>query len=94
MENKRQKLDEKVSKKQKVSLQQEFNFFDKSNDKSKRLKLIEEALKTIRPSSCESERLFSNVSRFLTKFRTRLSDNNLNALVVLRHYHLSLKAKK
>ena len=78
-----------ISQRDGFSLQQEFNFFDKSSDESKRLKLIEEALKTIRPSSCESERSFSNVSRFLTKFRTGLSDSNLNPLVVLRvlrHY--------
>ena len=49
-------------------------------------RMLYNALKTIRPTSCESERSFSKVSKILNKFRTNLKDNNLNALVVLSHH--------
>ena len=49
------------------------------------------ALRSVKPTSVESERCFSGLGRFLTKFRTRLSDRNLNCLLVLRHFFLNDK---
>ena len=51
--------------------------------------MLEDALLTLKPTSVESERIFSNVGRIATKYRMNLTDNNLNALVVLRAYYLN-----
>ena len=47
-------------------------------------KIRKDALLTLKPTSVESERIFSNVGRIATKYRMNLNDKNLNALVVLR----------
>ena len=57
------------------NLEQEFQIYEKSYQKSENLKKLEKALLTIKPSSVESERIFSSVGRIVTKFRTRLSDD-------------------
>ena len=44
--------------------------------------MLEDALLTLKPTSVESERIFSNVGRIATKYRMNLNDKNLNALVV------------
>ena len=75
------------------NIEQEFAIFEKSYQKSENLKKLEKALLTIKASSVESERIFSSVGRIATKFRTRLSDENLNSLVILRQYYLSLENK-
>ena len=49
-----------------------------------RLKNIFEALKTILPSSIESERTFSVTGFYITKFRWSLGDQSINALF-LKH---------
>ena len=41
------------------------------------------ALKTIKPSSIESERVFSTCGIFVTKLRTRMNDDTLHSLVFL-----------
>ena len=64
-----------------------------SQTKSENLKKLEKALLTIKASSVESERISSSVGRIATKFRTCLSDENLNSLVILRQYYLSLENK-
>ena len=75
------------------NIEQEFAIFEKCYQKSENLKKLEKALLTIKASSVESERIFSSVGRIATKFRTRLSDENLNSLVILRQYYLSLENK-
>ena len=58
------------------NLEQEFQIYEKSYQKSENLKKLEKALLcTIKPSSVESERIFSSVGVIVTKFRTRLSDD-------------------
>ena len=74
-------------------IEQEFNIYEKTYQKSENLKKLEKALLTIKPSSVESERIFSSVGRIVTKFRTRLSDENLNSLVILRQFYLSTENK-
>ena len=71
------------------TLSDEFHLFQKTFEKTRRLKLLEDALLTLKPTSVESERIFSNVGRIATKYRMNLTDNNLNALVVLRAYYLN-----
>lgn len=54
--------------------------------RSDRVVLLSNAIDTIQASSAESERVFSASSRFCTKFRSSLSDENLSILVFLKHY--------
>ena len=87
LKRKRRKLSEAATNKS--SFKQELNFYEKSGQRSPRLELLYTAIKSSRATSVESERSFSGLGRFLTKFRTRLSDRNLNCLLILRHYYLS-----
>jgi hypothetical protein len=48
------------------------------------LKKLFNALKSIPPTSVESERAFSITGQFATKLRTKLADNTLNSLVFLK----------
>ena len=50
------------------------------------LRKLFEALKTIPPSSIESERTFSVTGFYITKFRCSLGDQSINALVFLKAY--------
>ena len=52
-----------------------------------------EALKTISPSSIESERTFSVTEFYITKLRCSLGDQSINALVFLRHIFQTRKRK-
>ena len=44
-------------------------------------------LKTVVPTSVEAERVFSSVGNVVTKLRTRLNDETVNALVFLKTYY-------
>ena len=46
--------------------------------------MLLDALFCIKPTSKESEKVFSNADLFVTKISTRLNDNLVNALVCLR----------
>lgn len=48
---------------------------------------------TIPPTSVESERSFSAVGLFVTKFRSRLDDKEFNNLCQLRGYYLKERAE-
>ena len=50
------------------NLEQEFQIYEKSYQKSENLKKLEKALLTIKPSSVESERIFSSVGRIVTTY--------------------------
>ena len=76
-------------KNEKLSISDEFRMYKRTGQKTKRLRLLEKALMNLKPSSVESERIFSSVGRIATKYRMRLNDDNLNALVVLRAYYLN-----
>lgn len=69
-----------------MSLENEFKVFESTGQRSKRLDLLYEALKTIKPTSCESERAFSMVNLFLSDNRSRLSDKTINILSVLKSH--------
>ena len=66
------------------------NQYEKNGSPSDRPLLLSklfDALKTIPPSSVESERAFSTTGQFVTKMRTRLNDETVDALVFLKLYH-------
>lgn len=72
-------------------LKQEFAVYKRTGNKTKNILLLYNAIKTIKPTSTESERAFSIASNFCTKIRSRLSDDSLHALVFLKYYYLKLK---
>ena len=72
MNRKKQRLETPLQNN--CSFLQEFNFYEKSCQRSERLELLYQALRSVKPTSVESERCFSGLGQFLTKFRTRLSD--------------------
>ena len=48
---------------------------------------IYNALLTIKPTSVEPERAFSSMGYFVTKLRSLLDDDNVDALIFLRQYY-------
>ncbi|KAJ2941580.1 hypothetical protein O0L34_g14633 [Tuta absoluta] len=67
-------------------LKKDFDLFTSSGKRTPNLELLYNALRTIMPTSTESERTFSVSGNFATKIRSRLSDKSLSSLVFLRHY--------
>ena len=54
-----------------------------------RLKMLEDALLTLKPTSVESERIFSNVGRIATKFETKFGSflsRNVSTLTYLKNF--------
>ena len=49
------------------------------------------ALKTIQPTSIEAERAFSTCGLFVTKLRTNLNDDTLNALLIVNKHYKKVK---
>lgn len=72
-------------------IKQEMLHFDTTHELGPLLSKLLGALKTIQPSSTESERTFSSSANFCTKRRTRLNDESLNALCFLKCYFLAKK---
>jgi hypothetical protein len=66
---------------------------DLSKTISKEIAVFEEE-KTIKPTSVESERGFSASDNFVTKLRSSLEDDTLNALCFLRAYFTKEKKAK
>ena len=58
------------------------------------LNQVYQALTSVPPTSCESERGFSGLGLLHTKLRTKLGDRIIEDLVILRHYFLAEKKKK
>ena len=52
------------------------------------------ALKTIPPTSIESERIFSTCGLYVTKLRTRMNDDTLHSLVFLNKYYNRYKKEQ
>lgn len=57
------------------------------------LELLYKYLLTVKPTSVDSERAFSNASLICTKVRARLSDESIDALSFLRSYFQKINAK-
>ena len=58
--------------------------YEASGKRPKNLDLLVNALKSIPPTSVESERIFSITNKTLTKQRVRMRDKTLDALVFLK----------
>ncbi|KAI6653465.1 hypothetical protein LOD99_3684 [Oopsacas minuta] len=69
-----------------LSLIKEMALFEATGDKSKNIPSIEEVLNTIPPTSVEAERAFSAAGLFVTKLRSRLSENSVDSLMILKSY--------
>lgn len=72
-------------------MKQEISTFDVTNELGPHLTRILNSLKTIQPTSTESERAFSSSANFCTKRRARLSDKALNTLCFLKSFFLEKK---
>lgn len=72
-------------------IRQELSNFEASNELGSYTTKLLNALKTVQPTSTESERVFSSTSIFCSKRRSRLSDESLNALCLLKSFFLSKK---
>ena len=56
-----------------------------------KLELLFKALKTIKPTSVESERAFSAMGFFAPKIRNRMGDKTLDALITMRQHYQTPK---
>ena len=65
-------------------LSKEMNLFEITGTKSTNLRLLEESLYSIPPTSVEAERAFSAAGLFNTNLRSSLSDSSLDTLVFLK----------
>ena len=69
-------------------IDKEFNVFAATEVRTPNLELLYNTLLTIPPTSVEAERAFSAAELFITKLRSRLSDNSIDALCFLRTYYI------
>jgi len=78
------------NKKSKVDIirviKSEIRYFQDEGVKGKYLNMVYECLKTVRPTSIDSERAFSAAGAIVTRMRSTLSDTNINNLCFLRSY--------
>lgn len=75
-----------ISKDLSKTIRKEIAVFEEEGTRGTYLQRIYEYLKTIKPTSVESERGFSASGNFVTKLRSSLEDDTLNALCFLRAY--------
>jgi hypothetical protein len=75
------------------TLKAEFSGFGATNTRTKNLDVLFDALKTIKPSSVASERVFSIYDNFVSKIRTRLSHRSVDILCFFKSYFLKKKTK-
>ena len=63
--------------------------FEATGTKSKNLSLVDQALSSIPATSVEAERAFSAIELFITKLRSRLNENSVDSLMVLKAFFKS-----
>jgi hypothetical protein len=68
------------------SLKKEMSLYEITCTLTPNLKMLLDALITIRPTSAQSERNISTSGIFVSKQRSRLSDRAINALYVLKYH--------
>ncbi|XP_023230454.1 uncharacterized protein LOC111641584 [Centruroides sculpturatus] len=83
------KVDNKSSTE--TRLENEIEIFEATGEKTHNICLLLNALKTIPPTSIESERAFSAAGLFITKLRTRLSDRSIDHLCFLKSHYKNLQ---
>ena len=62
----------------------EFAVYEATQSLTENLKFLLAAIKTIQPTSVESERAFFASASLVTKIRNRLADNTIDALCFFR----------
>ena len=65
----------------------ECEMFENTGEKTLRLRLLHENLKTVPPTSIESERAFSSFGLYVTKLRSRLGDRSIDSLCFLKTFY-------
>jgi hypothetical protein len=86
--------EEKPVDKQFASLKEELSWFEKNPSPMTRPPTLQKllfALGTIQVGSVEPERIFSICGSFVTKVRSRLEDDTIDALVYLKKYYIRQK---
>lgn len=73
-----------------ATIKKEMNLFEGGGTKGLHLQLAYEYLKTIKPTSVESERAFSSAGYICNKVRARMSDSTLDDICFLRSYFREL----
>ena len=76
------------------AVRREMATFEEDGTRGSYLREAYEYLKTVKPSSVESERAFSASGNFVTKLRSSLEDKTLNALCFLRAHFQKEHQKK
>ena len=71
------------------SLGKEFQIYEATGIRSRNLDLLYYALLTVKPTSTESERVFSTSGIVVSRLRTRMRDEAINAVVFLRSWFQS-----
>lgn len=61
-----------------------FQLFELTKKRTQNLELLYKVLLSVKPTSTDSERVFSTAGNFVTKSRNRLSDYSLHAVVFLK----------
>ena len=61
--------------------------FEATKKRTENLEKIYCSLPTIKPTSVEAERAFSAMGLFATKIRSKLNDDTLNAMAVMRQFY-------
>lgn len=69
----------------------EFQYYDRYQKRSPRLDQLFDGLCSVQPTSTQSERNFSLAGGFVSKLRTRLTDNHVDALCFLKSYFINQK---
>jgi hAT family C-terminal dimerisation region len=77
------------------AIRKEIAVFEEEEIRGKYLQNCYDYLKNIKPTSVESERAFSASGNFVSKLRSSLEDNTLNAFCFLwAHFKREQKAQK
>lgn len=67
-------------------INKELALFDMNGELTTNLQILLDALKSIKPTSTDSERIFSNSANFCSKKRTSLADESINRLCFLKSF--------
>ena len=70
----------------KKTLERDLKLFEATGEKTKTITLLNNIVLSVPPSSTEPERAFSLAGVIVTKFRNRLSDDAVDALLFLKYY--------
>ena len=63
--------------------------FESTNIRKKSIAGLHNGLRSVPPTSVESERAFSAAGLFVTKIRSSLSNRSIKALCMVRAYHMN-----